>query len=70
MATVEDGIIRFSGKEEFRRAKKACPGCPLNLACSGPDSKTNQAEIHPTMSFKPTDSEITAQANCVKSSEE
>ena len=64
MATVENGVIKFSGKEA-KTARGFCPGCKLNTICRGPDTKTDTAEIHNTISEDPTDVEILAQAACL-----
>ncbi len=64
MAEIVNGTIKFSN-EEFRDAKKFCKKCVFNTICSGPDSKTNTADFHPTISHDPTDTEIVATAACL-----
>ena len=64
MSIVENSTIKFSA-EEIKKAGEFCQSCPLNVACEGPDKKTDSAVIHDSVAFKPSDREILNQASCL-----
>lgn len=63
MERVSDGFISFSKAQAKDAREHACPGCPID--CSGPDSKTNTADVKSTIAQNLSDEQIAAQAPCL-----
>jgi hypothetical protein len=67
MERVSDGFISFSKAQAKDAREHACPGCPID--CSGPDSKTNTADVKSTIAQNLSDEQIAATAPCLMEAE-